>query len=240
MLKWSGALAALAMMACASTPSPAAQGARLMAQMKAASGGAKLDALTTYHSTGTAMRDGRIAGVSEDWGDFHTMAFSVIETFGGVTTSGGFDGRQGWSRGPDGTVRIGATPEALAGARLNAYLNTRAYFWPERFPAAFEYKGRQEADGKAYDVVAVTPEETFTINLWLDPRTHRLARLTGTNGRANFTGVVETERNVDGVWIMATGIQTMTAGSETHTETYSIQSFAFEPVPPERLQTPRS
>jgi len=244
MLKWSGALAALALMACATTPAtsgptPAEQGARLMAQMKAASGGAKLDALTTYHGTGAALRDGRIDGASEDWGDFRTMAFTTVETFGGVTTSGGFDGKTAWGRGPDGVVRIASTPEAIAGAKLNAYLNTQAYFWPDRHPATFEYKGRQEADGKTYDVVAVTPEGTYPITLWLDPGTHLLTRLTGTNGRSTFTGVINAHRVVDGITIMESGLQTMVAGPETHTESFTRRAFSFEPVPPEKLAPPR-
>jgi hypothetical protein len=239
-MRWSVIAATAAMMsACVSAQSPAEQGASLMAQMKAASGGARLDSITTYHSSGTHVRDGRINGVFESWGDYKTMAFTVIETFDGVTTSGGFDGRAGWNIGPDGVVRVAATPQAMANAKLNAYLNSQAYFWPERFPAKFEYQGKQEAEGKKYDVVAVTPDGDQAINLWLDPKTRRLARLTATNGRANFTGVVETERNVDGVWMMATGLQTMVAGTEAHSETHNLVHFAFEPVPPERLQVPR-
>jgi hypothetical protein len=232
------AVALMLVAGCATAPDPAAKGAQLMAQMKAASGGAKLDSVTTYHSSGTHVRDGRINGVFESWGDYRTMAYAVVETFDGVTTSGGFDGKVGWNAGPDGVARVSPTPQAIASAKLNAYLNSQAYFWPERFPAKFEYQGKQEADGNAYDVVAVTPEGDQTINLWLDPKTHRLARLTGSNGRTNFTGVVETERNVDGVWIMATVLQTMVAGTETHTETGNVASFAFEPVPPERLAPP--
>jgi hypothetical protein len=242
MARWIGAAMAMAVMtACATTPDPdpVAQGAKLMSQMKEASGGAKLDEVSTYHSSGTHVRDGRINGVFESWGDYRTMAFTVIETFDGVTTSGGFDGKVGWNIGPDGIVRVGATPQAMNNAKLNAYLNTQAYFWPERFPAKFEYQGKQEADGKKYDVVAVTPEGGQAINLWLDPKTHRLARLTGTNGRATFTGVIHTELNVDGVWMMDTGLQTMVAGNETHTESHNLESFVFGPIPLERLQVPR-
>src|SRR5262245_8555130 len=105
MFKYIAAAMAMAVMAgCVSSPDPdpAKRGAQLMAQMKAASGGARLDKLTTYHGTGTAVRDGRIDGQSEDWGEVRTMAFTTVETFGGVTTSGGFDGKAGWGRGPDG------------------------------------------------------------------------------------------------------------------------------------------
>jgi hypothetical protein len=239
MLKWSGALAALAMMACATTPAPAEQGARLMAQLRAASGGAKLDTLTTYHYSGTHVRDGRINVTYDAWGDFRTMANTQRETSEGVTVTGGYDGKVGWSVGPDGKVRIASTPERLKEARMGAYFNTYAYLFPNRFPATFEFRGRQQADGKAYDVVKVTPQGAIPFDLWLDPTTHLVSRLVISSGAESAVGQFQEYQTVDGVKVFRRGLQTMKMGDQTHTETSDITTFRFEPVSPERLGPPK-
>lgn len=239
MTRWSCALVALALTSCALSPTPEQQGAQLMAQLKEASGGAKLNELSTFHSIGTHVRNGTIDGTYESWGDYRTMRYAITETFAGVTTAGGFDGTQGWSIGPDGKARTTAPSESSPGDKLNLYLNTQAYYWPDRFPAAFVYRGRENADGTSFDVVTVTPKGAQSFDLWLDPATHRIARLTGSNGRATFTGVVASYRQIDGVWIMSEALQTMQAGTMTQTETASVTTFSFEPVPPERFAPPR-
>jgi len=232
-------LVATMICACATAPpDPMAQGARLMAQFREASGGARLDALTTYHSSGKRVRDGRINGTFDAWGDFRTMANTTVETFDGVTATGGYDGKVAWGLGPDGKARINSNPQSLPGARLGAYLNTLGYLFPDRFPATFEYLGQQIADGKTYDVIRATPQGALSVELWLNPKTHLMDRLVGSNGRATFIGQVEGYQAVDGVKVMRRGLQTMEAGAETHTETQDIETFRFEPVPPERLRPP--
>jgi hypothetical protein len=131
------------------------------------------------------------------------------------------------------------TRSGWAGPRLGAYVNNQGYLFPERFPATFEFRGRQEADGKAYDVVKVTLEGAASIDMWLDPNTHLLARLVGSNGPSTMVAQILEYQTIDGVKVARRGLQTMKAGPETHTETANIESFRFEPVPPERLGPPR-
>jgi hypothetical protein len=240
MIKWSSAVAALAIAAaCATAPAdPMVHGARLVAQMREASGGAELDALTTYHSSGARVRDGKINGTYDTWGDYRTMAHTIRETFDGVTTMGGYDGKVGWSVGPDGKVRVESNPDKLGWTRLGAYVNTQGYLFPERFPAAFEFRGRREEDGRTYDVVKVTLEGA-SVDMWLDAKTHLLARLAGSNGPGAFTAHVLDYKTVDGVKVISRGLQTMTAGGVAHTETAEVETFRFEPVPPERLGPPK-
>jgi hypothetical protein len=235
MIRWSFAVLILILTAgCATAPKPERQGVHLMAQMKAASGGARLDAVTTFHENGTRVRDGSVNGTYEAWGDFTKMRFTNVETFAGVTSTGGFDGQANWSLGPDGKARIDTRPERLPGARLGAYLTIQGYFWPDRFPATFTYQGRREVDGKSYDVVTVTPDQSLPVDLWLDPVTHRLQRLSGGNGKTSFTGVINSYQMIDGIWVMSTGVQTQ----GTHTETQNVGTYRFEPVPEARFAPP--
>jgi hypothetical protein len=239
MIKWSSAVAALAMTAaCMSAPTPAEQGARLMAQLREASGGARLDAMSTHYSAGTRQRDGKIDGTYESWGDTRTLAYAIRETFAGVTTHGGYDGKVGWNIGKDGAVRIEADPAKLGWTRLGAYVNNQGYLFPERFPATFEFRGREEADGRNYDVVKVTLQGA-SVDMWLDAETHLLSRFVGANGPMGFTAQLVEYQTVDGVKVPRRGLQTMTANGETHAETANAEVFRFEYVAPEKLGPPR-
>ena len=216
-------------------PDPATQATKLMAQAKVAAGGPRLDRVTTYYSSGTRVRDGKINGVYQEWGDYRTMAFTNVETFAGVTSTGGFDGKTGWHLGPDGkTVIISGRSGSLDG-----YLDVQGYFFPDRFPAQFTYAGVREADGKRYDVVTVTPAGVIPIDLWFEPRTHRLERLTGKLGPVTVQGDFIQYQTIDGLKVMRTALQTMTAPSGAHTETQNVAVYRFEPVPPERLAIPK-
>jgi hypothetical protein len=210
-----------------------------MAQAKVAAGGARLDRATTYYSSGTRVRDSKINGVYQEWGDYRTMAFTNVETFAGVTSTGGFDGKAGWRLGPDGKALIIANPQQLAGTKLSGYLDVQGYFFPDRFPAQFTYAGVRESEGRRYDVVVVTPAGGNPIDLWIEPRTHLLKRLTGKLGPTTVQGDITQYQTIDGLKVMRTALQTMTAPSGAHTESQNVAVYRFEPIPPERLAIPK-
>jgi hypothetical protein len=210
-----------------------------MAQAKGAAGGARLDRVTTYYSSGTRVRDGKINGVYQEWGDYRTMAFTNVETFAGVTSTGGFDGKVGWRLGPDGKPTILANPQQLAGTKLDGYLDVQGYFFPDRFPAQFTYAGIREAEGRRYDVVVVTPAGGNPIDLWLEPRTHLLKRLTGKLGATSIQANITEYQTIDGLKVMRTALQTMTVPSGAHTESQNVAIYRFGPIPPERLAIPK-
>ena len=167
------------------------------------------------------------------------MAFTNVETFEGVTSTGGFDGKTGSHLGPDGKARIVANPQQLAGTKLSGYLDVQGYFFPDRFPAQFTYSGAREAGGKRYDVVVVTPAEGNPIELWLEPRTHHLKRLIGKLGLATVQGDITEYQTMDGLKVMRTALQTMTAPSGARTKSQNVAVFRLEPVSPERLAAPK-
>ena len=225
--------AALLVSTGAKTPSAEEQGARLMAQLKAASGGSALEAPAGFHETGAVVRDG-VAGTYEVWADLRALRSVATHSLGGHTRTGGFDGRVAWAVGPDGAVRTDSSPGGLASARLGTYLTIFGFFYPDRFPARFEYRGRREADGAAYDVVTATPQDGLPADLWLDVRTHRLQRITGTDGETKFEGIVKRHEVVDGIWVPFELSQTEGA----HRMTQEVKSLTYGPVPPERFAPP--
>ena len=145
----------------------------LIQELKAASGGAALDRPDGFHESGTVTRDGK-AGVYEYWGDLRMLRSTGSHTIAGKTSIGGFDGKQAWSVDPNGKVLIDATPKGVRGARLGTYISIGGFYYPDRFPASFAYKGRHRHGGAVYDVVSVTPKDADSAELWLDAKTHRL------------------------------------------------------------------
>jgi hypothetical protein len=235
MLKLGCAIAlALLSASCATAPRDSAQeGARLTHELIVASGGAALDAPAGFHETGAMDINGATA-TYETWGDFHALRYATTRTRAGHSASAGFDGNVAWATGPDGVVQTDASAEGLSSARLSAYLTIAAYLYPDRFPARFEYKGRQISDGKSYDVVTATPADSAPIDFWLDTETHRLQRLSGIDGGVPFVGVVERYQVVDGVWVPFAIRQT----EGDRVITLSLTSYEFTVVPATRFAVP--
>jgi hypothetical protein len=207
--------------------------ARLMRQLKAASGGAALDQPDGFHETGTVVRDGQ-SGTYEYWGDLRALRSVGSHTLAGATVIGGFDGKTTWSVDPNGKVLIDSTPRGLSGARLGTYLSIGGYFYPDRFPASFAYRGRRHHGAGLYDVVAVTPQGGDTAELWLDSKTHRLARLVGDADGIHSEGEILSYQVVDGTWI---GFGLRTREGE-HRMAQQLVHYVYGPVDPARFSAP--
>ena len=166
------------------------------------------------------------------------MAFTNIETFDGVTSSGGFDGKTAWGRDADGKVVILDKPRQLAGTKLSGYLDVQGYFFPDRFPATFTLMRRDH--GAAYDVISVAPEGIVAVELWFDrKRSHLLGRLTGQLGSNAILGDLTSYQTIGGLPMIRTALQTMITPSGVHTESQNIVVQEFKSIPPERLVLPR-
>ncbi|HRX74553.1 MAG TPA: hypothetical protein P5341_10655 [Hyphomonas sp.] len=225
---------ALLLGGCAPKHDAADAGLRFMMLMKAASGGSTLDSLSGFHETGTVSLGGETR-TYETWGDFRALRSVSTTTRGdGASMTNGFDGTVAWQVGPDGAVHRDNRPETLAAARLGAYITVSGYFYPDRFPAAFEYLGRKTADGIAYDVVTVTPEGAGPIDFWLDAENHRLQRLTGQDGDLAFEGVVRRYDVYNGISVPVELTQTI--GGETLE--HRVLSYDFTEVPAARFSPP--
>lgn len=210
------------------------RGEALIAQLKAASGGAALDRVDGFHERGTVVRDG-VAGTYEMWADLRGGRTHGTHSLGGRTAGGGYDGKVSWGVDPQGQVHTDASPQGLAEARMGAYVTLGGYYWPDRFPATFTYKGRLTApDGKAYDVVTVAPKDALTADLWLDPDTHRLRRLSAQSGEVSLQGDVLADRIIEGTVI---GVKLAQTEGEHHM-TQEITGFTYLKVPEDKLAPP--
>lgn len=230
------AMCALAICACASAPAPPeARGRELVGQMKAAMGGSAWDRQSTFHKSGTAERGGQHV-TYEAWGDMRNLKAFNLQSVGGLSFGGGYDGVVSWGMGPDGNVRSSSSPDAIANGRFSAYLSVNGWFFPDRFPAMFVFKGKQAANGKDYDVVEVTPQGApYPVQLWLDPKTHVLKRISASNGKESFYADILRYETIDGVQIDFRNDHY----DDGKLEAQTLQHFEFVPVPPEKFSPPK-
>jgi len=191
-------VASSAMAQIGGTPPP--DPAAVLAQAKAASGGAAWDALRTQHSK-VNIHTGGLVGEAERWSEFVTGRSSLVFTIGPVTGAAGFDGKVAWSQ--DAADRSQAeTSDAARELAVNAAYRDRLAFWyPERAPARIAYKERAEADGAFFDVIRVTPEGGRAFELWVNTETKLIERLVEREAQATRTEIYMDLRSVDGVLI---------------------------------------
>jgi len=205
----------------------------LMAELRIASGGQALDRHAAFHETGTIVRDGK-AGTYEMYADLHALRTAGIHTLEGRVGGGGFDGTTVWHLGPDGKVTKSTDAKEIANARSDAYFTIGAYNWPDRFPAMFKYAGDLSFESKHYDVVEVTPEGATPTDIWLDKKTHLIARFTVTDGHDTASGKIWDNRLVDGTRIGFKNVQI----EGPHKMTQTLATFDYVPLDQDRLAPP--
>lgn len=207
-------------------------GIKLMSQCKAASGGGALDRPRAFHEHGTFTRDG-VSGTYDEYGDLVGMRTHGTHVFADHSDGGGFDGHVVWRQKADGSVSGTSDAAALRDARTDAYLTVGGYFYPDRFPADVRSLGRRSADGRAFDVVEVTPEGGSPVDLWLDERSHRLTRITTGAERGAYAEVFD-YRQIEGTWIGFASRQ-VEAG---HKVELRLTSYAYEPLDESHFMAP--
>jgi hypothetical protein len=180
----------------ASLPDPSV----VLAQAKAASGGAAWDALRTQHSKVT-IRTGAIGGSAERWSELASGRSLLTYTIGPVSGAAGFDGTTAWTQDAAGKPEV-VTEEAAREIAVNAAYRDRLAFWyPERAPARIAYKERAQADGAWFDVVRITPEGGRPFELWVNAETKLIERMVEREASTTRTEHYSDLRDVAGVKI---------------------------------------
>jgi hypothetical protein len=197
--------------------------ATVLAQAKAASGGAAWDALRTQHSK-VHILTGGIVGEAERWSEYATGRSLLNFTIGPVTGSAGFDGKVAWSQDAAGEAHaeIDVARELAVNA---AYRDQLAFWYPERAPARIAYKERTEADGAFFDVIRITPEGGRPFELWINTETKLIERLVEREAQATRTEIYMDLRTVDGVQIPFRVRASRGAGRHDEVVTVDLMEF---------------
>jgi hypothetical protein len=151
--------------------------AQVIGQAFAATGGRGWYLLRGWHETG------RYGGTPyERWIDPVRYGLRVETREVGGLRIEGFNGQADWAVDPAGAMTAVNDHPALAEARTEAFFEGALYLFPGRFGAKGDLLGIRRKDGRAYQVVAVTPWNGRKRELWFDARTHLLARIVDRSG----------------------------------------------------------
>ena len=196
-------LALLPLVATAANAQPAVRKpdpVALLAAAKNASGGNAWDALRSQHSE-VKLAVGTFAGTAERWSDVVTGKSAIRYSIGPVEGASWFDGKTLWTQDGSDPPKVESAKAAVELAVNAAYRDRLAFWFPTRATGRIEYKESAEADGRKYDVIAITPEGGRTFEFWLDAETKLIEHLVEREGDNTRTEIYSDRRDVQGVKI---------------------------------------
>ena len=218
-----------------------AEAARLLAEVKAATGGAQWDRIRTWHERGT-FRAGDLTGAHEAWLDFRRLRAYTDDSgasaiLGTIRDASGWNGKVSWSADQTGDVYIADSEEARSGAVGSTYLAAFAYLFPGRRRAEMEAKAPQTAEGRQFDIVQVSPRGSDPFELWIERTSHRVLRIVDLTGVDKITSLFGDFRQVAGVTVPFKRVDTgaKAAGPE---QSWQIASVEIDVAPPAGIFDP--
>lgn len=182
----------------AQTAAPAASD--VLAAMKAATGGAACDRVTTLHLVST-IKQGGLNGTQDERDDVLTGRYEVSSELGPSTQRDGYDGARVWSQDANGQSRIVAAADDVGAARSSAYRVSFSYWFPIRRAGMVAYLRHADEGGRGFDVLQATPAGGRPFQMWIDGATHRLDRTVEAGAQETDTTFFRDYRAVDGLFV---------------------------------------
>lgn len=170
----------------------------ILAAAKRASGGDHWDQIGSLHQRGT-LRQGGQDGSSDVLLDLKHMRIAMRDDVGPISEGTGWDGHAGWTQLGSNPALPASGKSALADNIGIAYRFTYAFFWPQRYPAKIEFAGRRWRRTHIFDTVRITPQNSEPFELWIDHRTHLIAREVDFDAVSPSTRIFADYRTVHGV-----------------------------------------
>ena len=96
---------------------------------------------------------------------------------------------------------VASDPAQLSEAILTDYISINGFFFPDRFPATFTYLREAAEAGRGYDVLAITPKGSRTLEIWFDRETHLIRRVVDVQGTPPTKVEADQYRTIDGLTI---------------------------------------
>jgi hypothetical protein len=187
------------LMSCSfAAAAPGADSAGVLARAKGVSGGDRWDVARSWRGDGT-LTGGGLSGEYHATVDLVTGRSADSYQLGPVDGADGYDGKQAWAKDPGGEVAALDAPEALRRARSQAWLDARAYWFPQRGAATYAPVAARELDGKRYDVVEARPQDAEPVVLWFAADSGLLARVVQREGQDTAATAFDDYREVSGL-----------------------------------------
>ena len=170
----------------------------VLAQAKAASGGAAWDAVRTLHAK-VRVETGGLTGSAESWDDVRTGRHVDSFQIGPYNGTEGYDGERRWSRDSTGDVTLSDSGDAREGAANEAYRRSLSYWYPDRRQAAIADEGERREGERTFRVLRITPEGGRPYEMWLDAATSLLDRTVEKGAAETRTTLFSDYRDVQGL-----------------------------------------
>jgi len=172
--------------------------AEILSKAKQAMGGEAWDRIRTTHTKGK-FKAGGLMGEGESWEDALRGRFVTRYRLGPASGAEGFDGTEVWSQDSSGQPRPEGGDDARQGAIDEAYRISFAYWFPQRWAAEVEYSGQKEENGKAFQVLRITPKGGRVFELWIDAASYVFDHTLEKQAIETRTSYFSDYRTVDGV-----------------------------------------
>jgi hypothetical protein len=158
---------------------PTSKAEAIIAASKRATGGAAWDKPQGCFEEGTHA-DGAISYRTR----FRLFGYGmrIDSERGGSSRSMGFNGKASWQAAGDGKVDVRSDPASLREGIVTNYLSVNGFFFPDRFPARFNYLREVREAGKRRYVIEITPQGGRSFEAWFDSRTHLIQRVVDSHG----------------------------------------------------------
>jgi Aspartyl protease/PDZ domain len=205
------------------TPAFAQSVDSVIAANKAAVGGAAWDAKQSmtvdFDYSGQGM-----TGTAHSVTDLTTPRFADSFAIGPATGANGYDGNRAWDQDPSGQVTYQDGGEQRSTAINEAYRRSNMLWHPDHGGAQISLATKTE-DGHRYDVLTIVPKDGKTFDMWIDARTHMVARIVEKQGTDVTTTTLSDYRAVDGVQVAYKIVNSN--GNVKYDSTLAVTEVAF-------------
>jgi hypothetical protein len=194
----------LALFAALGSRTPAADDSRvtlLLAQSRAALGGAALDRRAIVR-TDARLKQSGLTGTQSQWQEIGAPRFAESFVTEPLEGGDGYDGSVVWNRDRSGFVWVDGGEAGRAQEISAAFLGSDLLWSQNLGGATVTWGGTKTEKGVGYDSLVVSaPGSAAPFELWFDRTTHRPVRWTQTIGRDTTFATLEDYRRVAGIMI---------------------------------------
>jgi len=159
-----------------------------------------------------------------------------------LSSATGFDGKTPWMREISGVPVRQEGGDRIRVATNEAYRNANLWWRTDRGGAQLSYVGREKADGRQLDHLAVTPKNSTRFDAWFDADSHLLVRTAEPQMFFKTQELYDDYRRFDDVMLAGSrqldsgsgpsNIQKMKVTSVTHEPARPSTAFARPATPP--------
>jgi hypothetical protein len=208
----------------------------LLAQVKAATGGQRWDAVRGLTAVGVKTSFG-LSGPYRAAEDLVTGRFARGADYGLFANAEGLDEGGRWRMDNSGAVHPLDSDEARAVAATEAYLASRGYLFPDRAGARLVRLPPATEDGRTFERIEATPQGGGAVALWIARDDRRLRRAVfEVDGRTETIRYGD-YRPVGGLWLpfdIVTGNGDQPDVGEARIARYDLNAMAADPRRPAR------